>query len=779
MGDQVPSFIGRRFLIVIGTFSNLGGAERQALLLGEFLTKEIGAEVTFLASFGGELLERELDRLGIAHVVAPFGEHAPPARKCLNFLRLIPVIRRLHPEFIIPFISYNSKVVGLLWKFTGAKYALWNQRDEGRGLYGSRLERIALRNVCDIVSNSYSGRDALVQKCGVAADAVTIINNGVVIPHTEDDTAPQWRQKLGVRRDALLVSMIANLSVHKDHATLLRAWKEVEEQMSASNREAALVLAGAPMHTEQELKALAFDLHLHTVFMPGHVANVKKLLSECDLVVHSSKREGCPNGVLEAMALGKAVVGTDIPGMRQALGDRFAGDCLVPAADAERLAARICALLQEETLRTDIGAANRQRICREFSVKKMGYSFLSLVGRHEEDRAQTERFHILPERIQQRLRHIRSALRQDHAETNAQRQLRSRGTAYMRESRQNHTVLTGATWGDTGGVRNHLLAIRDHSRFTVGLLPPDELLPFVARQQYRRVFQEMLDDRFLREQPLVHSHVCPWLVSACARERAGRKPWVHTYHTLYFPEHWQNGLKEWQKEINHAALEIAPQADVRISVAKWLQKHLQEAHGIEALYIPNGVDVVKCEQADPERFIQDTGLNQHVLFAGSLRDIKNPSDFVRLAQKMPDRQFVMIGQDISAANIKQRLGLEVPRNLTALGQMPHERVLDAIAASSCFVLTSRNEGLPTAVMEAMALQRPCVVPDLDGSQEVVDFGKAGYVYRHDSLDDLVAKTEAALQDRNIGARARQRVVQEYDWCRVIRRLDAVYEELRG
>ena len=371
-------FGGCRFLIVLGSFAGMGGAERQALLLGEFLKQRIGADVVFLASSGGDLLEAKLAELDIEYVISPFGEKANRREKITQCFRLLKVIRALKVDFIIPFISYNSKIVGLIWKYTGAQYALWNQRDEGRGLFGSRLERFTLQNVKHIVSNSVAGRDALVNKCGLNPEDVTIINNGIQIP---DSTQLKrvWREKLGLPPETLTVSMIANLSYYKDHATLLRAWQKVERHFANLQKPVALILAGAPKKAADGLKILAFDLRLRNVFMPGRVEDVPTLINDCDLVVHSSLLEGCPNGVLEAMALGKPIVGTDIPGIRQALGNRFAEECMCMPSDPDDLARLMISFLNDKARRSRIGNANRQRIEEEFSIEKMVCSYLSLI----------------------------------------------------------------------------------------------------------------------------------------------------------------------------------------------------------------------------------------------------------------------------------------------------------------------------------------------------------------------------------------------------------------
>ena len=161
------------------------------------------------------------------------------------------------------------------------------------------------------------------RKFGLQAEQIQVINNGVVIPEAVDGGT--WRRSNGIADDQLVLLMLANLTRFKDHATLLRAFAQVRDTQVGSRCQ--LVLAGSPGDATESIKALAFDLGLGgCVRLTGAVRDTNQVLAAADLVVHSSMTEGCPNGALEAMALGKCVLGTDIvsgfwhrPGMKDAL----------------------------------------------------------------------------------------------------------------------------------------------------------------------------------------------------------------------------------------------------------------------------------------------------------------------------------------------------------------------------------------------------------------------------------------------------------------------------
>ncbi len=171
--------------------------------------------------------------------------------------------------------------------------------------------------------------------------------------------------------------MVANITAFKDHETLIRAWVKVRNHFPSDQR-LVLRLAGhlREQKTVYALKTLGFELGLSATDIEflGPVEDVNSLILQSSLVVHSSLTEGCPNAVCEAMALGRAVVATDIPGCRQALGPEGI-EWLAAPGDSAALADRIIRMLENPELRTKVGHRNRQRIESEFSIAGMNRFF--------------------------------------------------------------------------------------------------------------------------------------------------------------------------------------------------------------------------------------------------------------------------------------------------------------------------------------------------------------------------------------------------------------------
>jgi len=101
------------------------------------------------------------------------------------------------------------------------------------------------------------------------------------------------------------------------------------------------------------------------------------------------------------------------------------------------------------------------------------------------------------------------------------------------------------------------------------------------------------------------------------------------------------------------------------------------------------------------------------------------------------------------------------------------------AATDVFVLPSLAEGIPMVLMEAMAMQIPCVAPRIAGIPELIEDGSEGLLFAVADVEDMAAKVRRLLESMElrsqIGQRARAKVVRDYNmaentrlWAEVLR-----------
>jgi glycosyltransferase involved in cell wall biosynthesis len=172
------------------------------------------------------------------------------------------------------------------------------------------------------------------------------------------------------------VGMVARLDAIKDHVTLLRAWAGVLSRYPLWRLE----LAGDGP-TRPALQDLADKLGIaRTVSFLGWVRDVPALLKSWSMVVHSTTpEEGLGNSMLEAMAIGRPLVATDV-GPIPEVTDRGRVARLSKSRDPEDLCREIVDVCQNWS-RTQQQVANARALVElRFSPQKMVSSYLNCLG---------------------------------------------------------------------------------------------------------------------------------------------------------------------------------------------------------------------------------------------------------------------------------------------------------------------------------------------------------------------------------------------------------------
>jgi glycosyltransferase involved in cell wall biosynthesis len=162
------------------------------------------------------------------------------------------------------------------------------------------------------------------------------------------------RQVLGLAEGAFVVGNVARLNPVKDHATLLRAFARVLENVGHA---VLVVVGGGGLY--DDLVALAKRLGIsEKVRFLGDREDVKELLPGFDLFALSSTTEGYSISLVEACAAGLPVVATDVGGNSEIIRAGVNG-LLVAPGDGESLAAAVVRLARDAELRDTMGQAGR------------------------------------------------------------------------------------------------------------------------------------------------------------------------------------------------------------------------------------------------------------------------------------------------------------------------------------------------------------------------------------------------------------------------------------
>lgn len=172
------------------------------------------------------------------------------------------------------------------------------------------------------------------------------------------------RKEVGISRQEIVVTCIAEFSPVKNHVFLLKAW----EKVASSIRGVHLWLVGEGK-LKNRLEHKMQTLGIPRVYFLGFRQDIPKVLQDTDIFVLVSCREGLPRAVMEAMAAGKPVVASNVRGNRDLVEHGRTG-FLVELGDVEGLAGYLEMLARDESLRLSLGAAGREKI-KNYSLDKV------------------------------------------------------------------------------------------------------------------------------------------------------------------------------------------------------------------------------------------------------------------------------------------------------------------------------------------------------------------------------------------------------------------------
>jgi glycosyltransferase involved in cell wall biosynthesis len=166
-----------------------------------------------------------------------------------------------------------------------------------------------------------------------------------------------------------VIVAVGRLAAQKDFATLLRAFARLRAQQPAR-----LLILGEGRERPQ-LEALARELGIaDAVAMPGYAENPFAALARADLYVMSSRYEGLPGALIQALACGCRIVSTDCPSGPAEILDHSRYGRLVPVGDEKALAGAM-----QEALAAPHDAQRQRERAALFSVPRAVDAYLELL----------------------------------------------------------------------------------------------------------------------------------------------------------------------------------------------------------------------------------------------------------------------------------------------------------------------------------------------------------------------------------------------------------------
>jgi glycosyltransferase involved in cell wall biosynthesis len=356
--------------MLLVTLAEVGGAQAYVAALVPALVSEFQVTV---AAYGPGPLREAATAAGarfvpLRHVRRPIS----PWRDLAGIVELVRLLRRERPDIL----HANSSKAGLLGRlaavlagvpiriFTVHGWAFSAHSGAASRLYrfADRLMRpLTTATIC--VSERERARGLEARTC--TPERTVVIPNAV-------DLARLPRAVHNGRRPRIV--SVGRLAAPKDFHTFVRALALLP--LGAAD---VLIVGDGPDRAQLEAEIAWLGLG-DRVLLAGERRDVSDLLARADLFVLSSRSEGLPVSVLEAMAAGLPVIASSVGGIPELVDDGETG-ILVEAGQAHELAAAISRLLADPGLRRRMGDAGRDRARMRFALEPFWRAHLDLYSR--------------------------------------------------------------------------------------------------------------------------------------------------------------------------------------------------------------------------------------------------------------------------------------------------------------------------------------------------------------------------------------------------------------
>lgn len=371
-----------RVLHVIESFG-VGGAEQSLRLQLKYL-KPLGCESKVFTFFARGGLEAATIAEG-TEVISGTGKTAP------NLVALGRLIHEFSPDLIHTCL-FRADLLGRVAAVVSRKPILTTianmPYEPARLVQDARVKSWKIRAVQELeaVSGivnerfhavSHAVKDAAHRSLRYPLDRISVVERGrdrTVLGEPTEERRRVVREAMGVRPTDQVLIAIGRREVQKGFDTLLEAFEQVAEV----NPHAVLWVAGKDGARSADLDAQRQRMrHGARVHFLGNRNDIADLMTAADVFVLTSHWEGLPGALLEACAMGRPSVCSDIPPVQEVIGDTGAG-VIFPTGNASACASALRSLLADQDAMRDAGAAARARFEDRFRIERTAERILRL-----------------------------------------------------------------------------------------------------------------------------------------------------------------------------------------------------------------------------------------------------------------------------------------------------------------------------------------------------------------------------------------------------------------
>ena len=297
-------------------------------------------------------------------------------------VRMYPRMMRVLRDFRPDILHTHNYVLRYTWPVASALrvpamvHTVHNVADREVDRTGIWLQRFAFRRgvravtIADEVSASFRRVYGFPEAALIPNSIPVRWYSAPAVSRTE------WRARNGVAAEEFVYLSVARFWPQKDHQTLLEAFAKGPGRRAGSR----LLLAGdGTLRQATEELAKRLGIASHVTFL-GHRADIADVLGAADVFVLSSRWEGNPLAVMEAMSAGRAVLGTSVGAIPELVRHGIDG-LLVAPGDAAAMADGMCLLQAQPAMLRKMGNSGGARALERFDLPAMVQAYTQLYER--------------------------------------------------------------------------------------------------------------------------------------------------------------------------------------------------------------------------------------------------------------------------------------------------------------------------------------------------------------------------------------------------------------
>jgi len=356
---------GRIEVLFITVGMDVGGTERMLVSILKNIDRE-KYDVSLCCLEREGQLHTEIEKENIEIICLNLPKKPLLFSAFLHFLaifRIYAILKRKEIKIVHSFLPRANIISRIAGYMAGVPIVISSNRtSQIRKRYYLLLDWLTSPLVDKITAVSNAVGKYTIKKMKMKRDKIAVIENGIDFKNLEIEH--YRKEDWGINSNTDVIGIVGRLVPVKGHKCFLRAAQIIKRE---SPHVKFFIVGDGP--ERERLKQMVRDLDLiDNIVFTGMVQNIFKFMKIFDILVSCSLWEGMSNSILEAMAMGKPVVATQVGGTPEIVIDGVNG-FLVPPKDACLLASKVLILLRDRELCQRMGESGRIIVKERFDIK--------------------------------------------------------------------------------------------------------------------------------------------------------------------------------------------------------------------------------------------------------------------------------------------------------------------------------------------------------------------------------------------------------------------------